>query len=50
MGKQRVVDVATGVLHDRPISGLLGVEALQQRAHGRSVGFMQTDDIGRALL
>ena len=49
-GRGRVVRVAIGALHDRLILGLLSTEALQQRAHGISVGFVQTNDIGRALL
>lgn len=44
------IGVATGVSYDCPVLGLLGAEALQQHAHGRMVGFVQTGDIGRAHL
>lgn len=39
-GRCGVVGVATGCLHDRLVLRLLGIGALQQRAHGRPVGFV----------
>lgn len=46
----RVVGVAIEVFYDRLVLGLSGTKALQQRAHGRPIGFMQMDGIGQALL
>lgn len=34
------VGVAPGVLHDRPVLGVLGAEALQQCAHCRLIDFV----------
>ena len=52
---RRVVWFTTVVLHDHLVLYLLGAlarseDALQQCAHGRPIGFVQTDESGWALL
>lgn len=43
------IGVAIGVLNNHLVLSLLGIEAPQQCAQGRSIDFVQTYDIGWAL-